>query len=201
MSDASEETVRPGRPAAASREQAFDYAVGMYLRGRRIDLSVLASELGVGRTTVHRWFGTREDLIVDILGFTSVALLMEVRGRVQAEGPQGLLETFDRFNHELLEVPALTTFMANERDPMEYIVRADRGPQPMLVEAIGGMIQDEIDAGRFQAPVDSETMAYAIVRLAQSFLYADSATGIRGDLERLRRIEAVLLGLKIHEPE
>lgn len=191
-----DESRRPGRPAAATREQAFDYAVGMYLRGRRIDLSVLASEVGVGRTTIHRWFGTREDLVVDILGTTAVALLTDVRSRVGETGPQGLLDTFDRFNHELLEVAALASFVASERDPMEYIARADRGPQPMLVEAIGGMIQGEIDGGRYSAPVDSETMAYAIVRLAQSFLYADSATGVRGDLDRLRRIEGVLLGLE-----
>lgn len=196
MNAGPEKTPRPGRPAAATRDQAFEYAIGMYLRGRRIDLSVLASELGVGRTTVHRWFGTREDLIVDILGATSVALLADVESRVGGEGPRGLLDTFDRFNHELLEVPALGDFMANERDPMEYIVRADRGPQPMLVEAIAGMIQREIDQGRYRAAVDAETMAYAIVRLAQSFLYADSATGVRGDLDRLRRIEAVLLGLE-----
>ncbi|MDQ2700377.1 MAG: QsdR family transcriptional regulator [Actinomycetota bacterium] len=188
-------TPRPGRPAAASREEAFEYAVGMYLRGRRIDLSVLASELKVGRTTVHRWFGTREDLVVDILGWTAVALLADVESRVGGEGPRGLLDTFDRFNQELLEVPALSTFLASERNSMDFLVRADRGPQPMLVDAIGGMIQREIDAGRYQAPVDSETMAYAIVRLAQSFLYADSATGIPVDHVRLRRIEAVLLGL------
>lgn len=187
---------RPGRPAAATRDEAFEYAVGMYVRGRRIDLSVLASELGVGRTTIHRWFGTREDLVADVLGFTAVALLAEVRSKVGGEGPRSLLDTFDRFNRELLEVPALSTFLARERNPMDFVVRADRGPQPMLVEAIGGMIQGEIDAGRYRAPVDSETMAYAIVRLAQSFLYADAATGVRADLVRLRRIEAALLGLE-----
>lgn len=200
MSAGPDRIARPGRPAAATREEAFEHAVGMYLRGRRIDLSVLASEVGVGRTTIHRWFGTREDLVVDILGTTAVALLTDVRSRVGGEGPPALLDTFDRFNHELLEVPALAAFVASERDPMEYIARADRGPQPMLVEAIGNMIQAEIDAGRYSAPVDSETMAYAIVRLAQSFLYADSATGVRGDLERLRRIEAVLLGLEPDDP-
>lgn len=191
-----EETPRPGRPAAASRDQAFEYAIGMYLRGRRIDFSVLATELGVGRTTVHRWFGTRDDLIADILGATSVALLADVRVRTGGEGAEGLLETFDQFNRALLEVPALATFMANERDPLAFIVRGDRGPQPMLVAAIAEMIQGEIDAGRYVAPVDSETMAYAIVKLAQSFLYADTATGVRGDLDRLRRIEAVILGVE-----
>lgn len=191
-----EAPARPGRPAAANREQAFEYAVGMYLRGRRIDFSALASELHVGRTTIHRWFGTRDDLIVDVLGVTSVALLREVAGKTPGEGPERLLDVFDRFNRELGEVPALANFLENEKDPMGYIARGDRGPQPMLVEAIGEMIQEEVDAGRFRAAVDAETVAYAIVRLAQSFMYADRATGVRGDLDRLREIEAMLLGLR-----
>jgi len=192
---------RPGRPAAATREEAFEYAVGMYLRGRRIDFSALASELGVGRTTVHRWFGTRDDLIADILGTTAVALLNEVADSTPGEGPARLLEIFDRFNRALAEVPALATFLENESDSLTYIVRGDRGPQPMLVHAIAGMIQAEVDAGRYLPAVDAETTAYAIVRLAQSFMYADRATGVRGDLDRLREIEAVLLGLRPVTPE
>lgn len=196
MDAASEPQARPGRPAAASRDQAFAYAVGMYLRGRRIDFSALATELGVGRTTVHRWFGTRDDLIADVLGATAVALLEDVAGRIDGQGPEALLATFDRFNRELMEVPALLVFLENEKDAVSYIVRGDRGPQPMLVREIARMIQSEVDRGEYQPPVDADTMAYAIVRLAQSFLYADSATGVRGDMDQLRRIEAVLLGLE-----
>jgi len=192
---------RPGRPAAATREEAFAYAIGMYLRGRRIDFSALAAEVGVGRTTVHRWFGTRDDLIADVLGTTAVDLLNQVAEGVPGEGPARLLEVFDRFNRALAEVPALATFLAGENDSLAYVVRGDRGPQPMLVRAIAGMIQAEVDAGRYLPAVDAETTAYAIVRLAQSFMYADRATGVRGDLDRLREIEAVLLGLRPVTPE
>lgn len=201
LTDIPEGPVRPGRPAAASREQAFEYAVGMYLRGRRIDFSALATELQVGRTTVHRWFGTRDDLIVDVLGATAVGLLRQVEAATPGQGPARLLGVFDRFNRELAAAPALTTFLENEKDAMSYILRGDRGPQPMLVAEISGLIQTEVEAGRYRAAVDSETMAYAIVRLAQSFMYADRATGIRGDLDRLREIEAMLLGLRPLAPE
>ena len=34
-----------------------------------------------------------------------------------------------------------------------------------------------------------------IVRLAESFLYNDAIIGIRGDVARLREVEAVLLGV------
>jgi AcrR family transcriptional regulator len=186
---------RRGRPASTTRERAFSHAVGLYLRGRRIDLQLMAIELGVGRTTLHRWFGTRDDLVADVLGTTAVELLMETRGRTDAIGARGLLQTFDAFNHALLAVPALNTFLSHERDPMRFIARADRGPQPMLVTAIAELIRTQVDAHHYAPPADPDTLAYAIVRLAQSFLYADAATGVRGDLVRLRDIEAVLLGV------
>ena len=37
-------------------------------------------------------------------------------------------------------------------------------------------------------------LAYAIVRLGEAFLYNDAIVGIRGDTDRLREIEAALLG-------
>jgi hypothetical protein len=35
----------------------------------------------------------------------------------------------------------------------------------------------------------------SIVRLAEAFLFSDVAAGIRGDVERLREVEAALLGV------
>ena len=47
---------------------------------------------------------------------------------------------------------------------------------------------------RAEPPVEPATLSYAIVRLAEAFLYND-ADGIRGDVERLREVEAALLGV------
>jgi AcrR family transcriptional regulator len=31
-----------------------------YLHGRRIDVQAIAAQLGLGRATIYRWFGSRE---------------------------------------------------------------------------------------------------------------------------------------------
>ena len=49
-------------------------------------------------------------------------------------------------------------------------------------------------------PVEPATLAYAMVRLAEAFLYNDAAAGIRGDVDRLREVEAAMLGLKTAGP-
>jgi hypothetical protein len=38
-------------------------------------------------------------------------------------------------------------------------------------------------------------LGYAIVKLAQAFLFNDQVAGIRGDVDRLREVEAALLGV------
>ena len=43
--------------------------------------------------------------------------------------------------------------------------------------------------------VEPATLGYAIVRLAEAFLYNDAAIGIRGEVERLREVEAAPLGV------
>jgi hypothetical protein len=57
------------------------------------------------------------------------------------------------------------------------------------------MIEAEAAAGAYDPPTDAATLAYAIVRLAEAFIYNDALAGIRGDVEDLRRVEAALLGL------
>jgi hypothetical protein len=63
------------------------------------------------------------------------------------------------------------------------------------VAAIQALIDAEVAAGRYEPPADTGTLAYAIVRLADGFLYNDAAVDIRGDWERLRQVEAALLGI------
>ena len=59
------------------------------------------------------------------------------------------------------------------------------------------MIDEEVRAGAYDPPVDTSTLAYAIVRLAESFLFNDAVAGMRGDVDRLREVEAALLGVPV----
>jgi hypothetical protein len=65
-----------------------------------------------------------------------------------------------------------------------------------MVALVERMIDEEIEAGHFSATIAPPTLAYAIVRLAESFLYNDAMYGIRGETERLHEVEALLLGLE-----
>jgi Tetracyclin repressor-like, C-terminal domain len=104
--------------------------------------------------------------------------------------------TFDRFNRALADAPALRAFVEQEREAALRIIASGAGlVQPRMVELIAGLISDEAKAGTYEPRVDPATLGYAIVRLAEAFLFNDAVAGIRGDVDRLREVEAALLGV------
>jgi AcrR family transcriptional regulator len=187
---------RRGRPAAASREQVLDAALYRYLRGRRVDIQAIAAELGLGRATIHRWFGTREVLIGEVVVRAAEPLLKAARAGARGRGGPALLDTFGRFNRSLADAPALRQFVEGEREAALRILTSRGGVvQPRIVAMITDLIEDEVRAGRYDPPVEPSTLGYAIVRLAEAFLFNDAALGSRGDLDRLRDVEAALLNV------
>jgi AcrR family transcriptional regulator len=190
-------SARPrGRPAAASRQDVIDAAMARYLRGRRIDVQAIASELGLGRVTIYRWFGSREGLVGEILVRAAEPLLAEARARAKGRGASLLLDTFDRFNRGLAAAPALRTFVESERDAGRILTSGSGPVQPRIVAMVTALIEEEAGKGAYEPPVDPATLSYAIVRLAEAFLFNDSGD-MRGDVDRLREVEAALLGVRI----
>jgi AcrR family transcriptional regulator len=194
---ASPAAARPrGRPAAATREDVVAAAMYRYLRGRRVDVQEIANELGLGRTTIYRWFGAREQLIGEVLVRASEPLLAAARREARGRGAEALLDTFDRFNRSLAEAPALRQSLQRERDAALRVITSSAGPvQPRIVARITGLIEDEVRAGTYSPPVDPGTLGYAIVRLAEAFLFNDAVADVRGDVDRLRDVEAAILGV------
>jgi AcrR family transcriptional regulator len=167
-----------------------------YLRGRRIDVQAIAAELGLGRTTIYRWFGSREGLIGEVLVRAAAPLLKDARANARGRGGPALLDTFDRLNRSLVDAPALRQFVEQEREAALRIITSSAGrPQQVMVARIAKLIEEEVRAGNYKPPVDPSTLAYAIVRLAEAFLFNDAIAGIRGDVDRLRDVEAAILGV------
>jgi AcrR family transcriptional regulator len=193
---------RPGRPAAATRDEVLALATDRFLAAERVDMKALARELGLARATMHRWFGTRELLLGEMLANLAEERLLAIRRGTPGSGAGALLECFDRFNRELAATKGLGVLLAQEQERAFRILSSGAGPvQPRMVALVERMIDEEIEEGQFRASIAPPTLAYAIVRLAESFLYNDAMYGIRGDTERLRELEAVLLGLEPRRTE
>jgi AcrR family transcriptional regulator len=188
-----------GRPAAATRNEVLDAALHRYLRGQRIDVQAIAAELGLGRTTIYRWFGSREGLIGEVVFRAAEPLIEAARGGARGRGGPALLDTFDRLNRSFAEASALRQFVEQEREVALRILTSSAGNfQPRMVARITALIEDEVRAGAYDPPVEPATLGYAIVRLAEAFLFTDA--GMRSDVDRLREVEAAILGVASDSP-
>lgn len=188
--------IRPrGRRPAASREDVLAAALDRYLHGRRVDVQAIAAELGLGRTTIYRWYGSREGLVGEAVVRAAEPLFDEARAQARGRGGAALLDTFDRINRGLAAAPALRDFLALERDALRILTSSGGVVQPRMVAKIQSFIEDEVALGDYRPPADPGTLAYAIVRLAEAFLFNDATAELRGEVERLREIEAALLGV------
>jgi AcrR family transcriptional regulator len=187
---------RRGRPATATRDDVLQEARAHYVAGRRVDVTIVARNLGLGRATIYRWFGSRDRLLGEVIANELETLIARRRREVRQRGVRGLLEIFDRVNRSLARSAALRRFVEQERAAALRLLTSSTGEvQCRGVRCITDLIEAEAAAGRYEPSADPGTLAYAIVRLAEAFLYNDAAFGIRGDHERLREVEAALLGV------
>jgi AcrR family transcriptional regulator len=190
-------TGRPGRPAASTRQAALALATARFLAGERVDVQAIARELGLSRATMHRWFQTRELLLGEVLGGLAEARLIEIRREVGGSGAPALLETVDRFNREIAATHGMRALFAQEQERALRILTSSAGVvEPRVVACVERLIEAEVQSASFIAPAAPAVLAYAMVRLGEAFLYNDALAGIRGDTERLRQVQAVLLGLR-----
>ena len=124
--------------------------------------------------------------------------LADFRNRARAAA---LLDTFQRMNRTLATVPSLRRFLEHERETGLRLLTSSAGPiQPRAVAAIAALIDAEARASGWRPAIETGTLAYAIVRLYEAFVYNDAAAGIRGDVDRLGEVEAALLGLAPQAP-
>jgi AcrR family transcriptional regulator len=192
-------TGRPGRPAASTREAALALATERFLAGERVDVQAIARELGLARATMHRWFQTRELLLGELLGALAEQRLHATRERVGGHGAGALIATLDSFNREVAATHGMRVLLAQEQERALRILTSSAGlVQPRTVACVTHIIEAEVQQGHFVPTIPPDVLAYALVRLGEAFLYNDALAGIRGDTERLRQVEAALLG--VHEP-
>ncbi|APE34920.1 TetR family transcriptional regulator [Nocardia mangyaensis] len=188
-----EGTRAPGRPAAASRDDVLDAAIHTFLAGRRVDANAIAAQLGLGRTSIYRWFGSRDGLLGAALARQLEQMVGYAERRSTATGGERLVEVLDLAVHWLVDNGSLRTYFDQESTAaLRLITRSDGVVHPAAVAIVEGLLERAEEQG-YRPPIDRATLAYALVRLWEAFLYNDAVAGFQGDVERLSRVQAALL--------
>jgi AcrR family transcriptional regulator len=163
---------RPTRRRAQGPADAVEAATKVYLRGDPLDMSALAAELGIGRATLYRWVGNREDLLSAVLAEGTESMFRAVAKDAQGAGPELVLDCMRRYMSTVVDAPALRAL--TQREPLVFI-RLATVPGALETRAshlLAELIEQETATGRLRPSIAPLRLAEAIVRLCNSYLYA-----------------------------
>jgi hypothetical protein len=110
-------------------------------------------------------------------------------------GRQRVLTAFDGFLSSAQRDPSLHRFLAAEPEvAMRVLTSRAARVQAGSLTVFEALLAEEADAGRLQLPVERSALAYVIVRIGESFLYADVIAGREPDVDQAVAVVGQLLG-------
>lgn len=156
---------------------AFKLARQWYVEGRRINLTAMAEELGVGRATLMRWVGNKELLLAEVLWSIYEDILDYVQSHLAThqpnlQGAEYLAALYSQMNWALVHAEPLQRFVRQDPRSAMRVLASDGGLPQRVVQSWQEMIEAEVEAGRIDPQLDAATIANYIVRIGEGLIYA-----------------------------
>src|SRR6266550_4956043 len=189
MSQTALEKQLAGEPADAVKA-----ARRHFLKKERVDMVELAGELGVGRATLYRWVGSREQLLGEVLWSMTEAGLAQARSQVKGKGAEWVLQIYRIMGDQIVANEPLHHFIATEPELALRVMTSKISPQQRRMTEAWRDILLEAERGKgLKLRLDVDTLAYVLVRIAESFLWSDLITGEQLDLAKANDVARALL--------
>jgi AcrR family transcriptional regulator len=187
------------RTAAArpARRDALALAERTLRDGERLDMRALAGELGIGRATLYRWTGSRDQLLGEVLWRMSEPIWAECQATAIGTGAERVADVLRRYVERVAASEPLRHLLDAEPETALRILMTSDGPiQERTVGAVEDLLRAESQDGASLPDVDPHQLAFAIVRMGESFLYADVVAAREPDTETAAAVIRLLLGLQ-----
>lgn len=176
-------------------ERAVVLAASHIQNMRRVDMQRMSAELGVSRVTLFRHVGSRDILIGRALWHLT-ALTLAAAERHHDGGSQTRYRTvgvIHHFNALVCSAPGLRDLLDREPAVALRVLTDPRGAvQPGVVAAIEALLEQDVERGLVLL-IEPNALAFALVRLGESFLYADALASRTPDLRHANRLQQALI--------
>jgi AcrR family transcriptional regulator len=187
----------PPRPVRDNRARAVALAARWIHEGRRLDMQGLADALGVSRATLFRHVGGREELLSRALWKLTERALAAGAAQWEAERPAGELHapgTGRRINAIVSRSPGLRRLLDDEPALTLRVLTDPRGRvQTGIVAFTAALLRRDMAEFGLVSVIEPEALAYALVRLGESFLYADVLAARQPDVATADRLQQALV--------
>jgi len=165
--------------------------------GRRLDMQGLADELGVSRVTLFRRVGSREELLSQALWLLTERMLEAAAAQWEAERPEGELHTPGTGRHInalVSQSEGLRRLLDDEPTLTIRVLTDPRGRvQTPIVAFIEELLRRDVAEFGLVTLIEPGALAYALVRLGESFLYADVLAARKPDVATANRLQQALV--------
>lgn len=158
--------------------------------GEKLEMTALARELGVNRTTLFRWVGSRERLLVETVWSMAERAFALAREQAPAASPDRAVRVVVGFVDLVLAHHGFRQMLAADIElTMRLMTHRSAGFQPRLLAAVEQLLVEETEAGRLNVAMDAHELAYVVVRLIESYTYLNV---LMGEEPEAARAEAAL---------
>jgi AcrR family transcriptional regulator len=186
----------PGRAGPRSARIVATAARWIY-DGRRLDMQGLADELGVSRVTLFRRVGSREELLSRALWLLTERMLETAKAQWEAERPEGELHTPGTGRHinaMVAQSKGLRRLLDDEPALAIRVLTDPRGRvQSGIVAFVEDLLRRDVEEFGLVTLIEPNDLAYALVRLGESFLYADVLAARKPDVATANRLQDALV--------
>ena len=165
-----------------------------FMHGDKLDIASLAEELGISRATAYRWAGNVEELTDRVIASLAEETFHLSFREAEGEGKDRLVDAFRRGLHYMANGPYREWLSREDPETALRLVASKHGhAQRTMMRLWEEFLSEEVGCGHMHLPVEPHAMAYAIVRISESFLYADLIAGEEPDVESCVEIIKLLL--------
>lgn len=178
-----------------TKATAFRQALKIFVEQPRLELNLLADELGVSTSAIEAFWPAREALLSEVLDYFAETAFDQAEletttlmclDRVLAVGRIyiGLIVTFE---------PLRRFFRSESQLALELLTTRGGVVQSGVVARITQLLQTEHDENGMELRAPAEVLAYAVTRMIEGFIYNDPLADIEPDVDQAIVILALLL--------
>jgi AcrR family transcriptional regulator len=175
------------------RDRVLLAARALLVETGELDMGGVAPRARVGRSSLYRRCGGREglrELLVPWMAEVGWEQALREAGR--RRGRSRCLAVLAAYTRLVADDPGLRrAIQADPERTLSLVTDHRRSVQPFVVDRVEKLLIDHVDDLAVTMPLDQ--VAYAVVRLSESFVYADALAGREPDLDALAGLVALLL--------
>jgi AcrR family transcriptional regulator len=173
---------------------AYELARRAFLASERVDMTAIATELGVSRVTLYRWVGSRAALLGEVMASLAIRTAQLERTRIGATGADAIARVAAHLVQTLMANDAMQHLLRTEPDFALRVLTTSEGPTAArITDYWTSEIEAELAEGRLNSALPPRDLAYLIVRLSESFVYKEVIVGEPADPANAERVFRMIL--------